>query len=193
MSPRKPSSQELTKEIILNEARTQFIEKDYQQVSMRSIATQLGCSHGAIYYHYKNKAELFYAIIEDSFSTLNMLMEEIVKGTGYNRQKLRTLFLGLIEFGLNNQSQYELMFMKRNTEVDALSHEAASRSYEKFAVNVQALSLKKLRISDVYSAFISLHGFVSYYCGYAGSFAEVEEVAKLHVDFIIKGLDSQML
>lgn len=188
MSPRKSSSQELTKEMILNEAHTQFVEKDFQQVSMRSIAKQLGCSHGALYYHFNNKAELFYAIIEEYFVTLNRVIEEIVNGSGDNHTKLYDLFLRFIEFGLNHQSQYEMMFMFRNTEVNALSQEVANLSYQKFALSVQLLSTNKLPISDIYSAFVALHGFVSHYKGNVSSFEEAKEAAQLHVDFIIRAL-----
>ncbi|WP_054706509.1 TetR/AcrR family transcriptional regulator [Bacillus sp. JCM 19041] len=54
MSPRK-SSQELTKEMIVKEADEQFKQKGFQHVSMRGIAKQLGCSHGALYYHLRTK------------------------------------------------------------------------------------------------------------------------------------------
>lgn len=191
MSPRKPSSQELTREIIINEARTQFVEKDFTEVSMRSIAKQLGCSHGAIYYHFKNKAELFYVILEVYFSDLNKILEETVKGSGDNRTKLQLVFLRFIEFGLTHQSQYEIMFIIRNTEVDGLSQEAANLSYQKFAEAVQSLSIKKLLIKDVYSAFIALHGFVSHHRGYVTNFEEAKVAAHLHVDFIVKALTQE--
>jgi AcrR family transcriptional regulator len=188
MSPRKPSSQELTREMIINEAHTQFVEKDFHQVSMRSIAKQLGCSHGAIYYHFKNKAELFYVILEVYFSALNNTLEEIVIGSDDNSIKLQHVFLSFIEFGLNHQSQYEIMFLIRNTEVDSLSQEAANLSYEKFAQAVQSLSMNKLLIKDIYSAFIALHGFVCHYRGYVKNFEEAKEAANSHVDFIVKAL-----
>ncbi|MBM7648866.1 AcrR family transcriptional regulator [Bacillus ectoiniformans] len=188
MSPRKPASQELTKDMILQEARTQFIEKDFHQVSMRNLAKQLGCSHGAIYYHFKNKADLFYAIVEEDFSKLNSLIDQITDGPGDYRTKLSQIFLCFIEFGLNHQSQYEMMFMVRNTEVDSLSHEAANLSYQKFAQSVQTLSENTLAIKDIWSAFLSLHGFVSHHRGYVSSFDEAKEAAHAHVDFIVKAL-----
>lgn len=188
MSPRKPSSQELTREMIISEARTQFVEKDFHQVSMRSIAKELGCSHGAIYYHFKNKAELFYSIVEEYFLELNKLLEDTVNGTEDNLTKFYNIFLGFIEFGLNHQSQYEFMFMMKNTEVDGLSQEAANLSYQKFAQSVQSLSMTKLLIKDIYSAFLSLHGFVAHYRGYVSSFEEAKEAAYVHVDFIVKAL-----
>src|SRR5216117_1524917 len=110
MSPRKTTSKELTREIILQKARTQFVEKGFQQVSMRSIAKLLGCSHGAIYYHFKNKAELFYSIVEDDFSVLNNLLEVSIQGPEDDSIKLYNVLIRFIEFGLNNQSQYEIMF-----------------------------------------------------------------------------------
>lgn len=188
MSPRKPSSQDLTREMIIGEARTQFIEKDFHQVSMRSIAKELGCSHGAIYYHFKNKAELFYAIIEEYFAELNSLLDAVVDGTEDNRTKLYHVFLGFMEFGLNNQSQYEYMFMLRSNEVDGLAQEAANLSYEKFARSVQSLSDDELLISNIYSAFMALHGFVSHYRGYVTNFEEAKEAAQLHAKFLIKAL-----
>lgn len=188
MSPRKASSQELTKEMIINEARTQFVENGFHQVSMRSIAKQLGCSHGALYYHFKNKAELFYAIIEEYFIALNKLLEGIGDGLGNNQTKLQKLFLSFIEFGLKHQSEYEMMFMIRNTEVNALSQDAANLSYQKFAQSVQSLSRKNLLISDIYSAFIALHGFVAHYRGFVSCFEEAKEAAHLHVNFIVKAL-----
>lgn len=188
MSPRKPSSHELTREMIINAARNQFVGNGFQQVTMRSIAKELGCSHGAIYYHFKNKAELFYVIVEEYFLELNNVLESTVNGPEDNPAKLYNIFLRFIEFGLNHQSQYEVMFMIRNTEVDGLSQEAANRSYEKFAQSVQSLSRKKLLIKDIYSAFLALHGFVSHYRGYVLSFEEAKEPAHVHVDFIVKAL-----
>lgn len=188
MSPRKPSSQELTREMIINEARTQFLEKDFHQVSMRSIAKGLGCSHGAIYYHFKNKAELFYVIVDGYFFELNQILDKTVNGTEDNRTKLNNIFLHFIEFGLNHQSQYEFMFMIRNTEVDGLSQDAANLCYQKFAQSVQSLSMNRLLIKDIYSSFIAVHGFVSYYRGFVISFEEAKETAQVHVDFIVNAL-----
>ncbi len=191
MSPRKPASEELTREMILKEARTQFIEKDFQKVSMRGIAKVLGCSHGAIYYHFTNKAELFNGVVEEDFAKLNQLIEDVVASQEADEEKLTQIFLSFIEFGLNHQSQYEIMFMTRNSEVDSLNKPAAYKSYQKFAQSVQSLCKKKLAIRDIWSAFIALHGFVSYYRGYVTCYDEVALTAEGHVKFIVKGLVSE--
>jgi len=188
MSPRKPSTQELTREMIVSEAHKQFIEKDFQQVSMRSIAKELGCSHGAIYYHFKNKAELFYVIIGEYFSELNNILDVTVNGLEDNQTKLHNIFVGYMAFGLNHQSQYELMFMMKNNEIDGLSQEAANLSYQKFAQSVQSISNNKLLNSDVYSTFIALHGFVVHYRHYVKSYEEAKEAVNIHAKFLKKAL-----
>ncbi len=188
MSSHKSNSRELTKALILQEARTLFIEKGFQEVSMRNIAKEVNCTHGALYYHFKNKAELFYAIVEEDFSTLNNLLEETVKGSEGNSEKLTAIFLCFIEFGLNNQRQYEFMFVARNSEVDGLSQEAAFLSYQKFAEAVQALSKKRLAIKDIWSAFLALHGFIVHHRGFIDNYEEAKVSAEAHVNFILKGL-----
>lgn len=187
--PRRTTSEELTREMIMEKAREQFIEKGFSDVSMRSIATILGCSHGAIYYHFKNKADLFYSIVASDFAVLDKLQIEIVAGAGSLDEKLRTLFMEFLRFGLDNQKQYELMFMLRVNDVDSLSQRAASESYERFAKSVYELHDKKPAIRNIWSAFIALHGFVSHYHGYVSSFEEVAEAATNHVDFVIKGME----
>ncbi len=189
MSPRKAGTQELTRDIIVQKARTLFVEKGYQAVSMRGLAKELACSHGAIYYHFKNKAELFYAIVDEGFAALNQRIEETLNGNEQNNEKQHRLMLGFIEFGLDNQSQYEMMFMQREKEVDSLSQQAANLSYEKFAHTVQALSSNRLKLSSIWSAFLSLHGFVSHYHGVVDGFADAKTAAEYHVQFIINGLE----
>ena len=189
MSPRKAGTQELTRDIIVQKARIMFVEKGYQAISMRGLAKELACSHGAIYYHFKNKAELFYAIVDEGFAALNQRIEETLKGNEQENQKLHRLMLRFIEFGLDNQSQYEMMFMQREKEVDSLSRQAANLSYEKFAQAVQALSANKLKLSSIWFAFLSLHGFVSHYHGVVDGFAPAETAAEYHVQFIINGLE----
>jgi len=93
------------------------VEKGFQQVSMRQIARELNYSHGAIYYHFKNKAELFYALVEKHFLMLDNKIEQIVNHEVSNEEKLEQLFLGFIDFGLTHQSHYEIMFLVKDEEV----------------------------------------------------------------------------
>ncbi len=188
MTPRKSVARELTREMIMDAARDLFVKNGYMHVSMRQIAKELGCSHGAIYYHFKNKAELFYALVQEHFYMLDQKLEEILSKNLNPTEKLNEVLLGFIEFGLTNQSHYEIMFLIKDEEVKNFISEGPDKVYEKFAQSVQSLCDKKITIQEIYSIFLSLHGFVTHYCRHVNTYEDVKEFAKVHVKFLLKNV-----
>ncbi len=183
---RKKITEELTKEMIIEEANLQFLESDFHKVSMRGIAQKLGCSHGAIYYHFNSKTELFHAVVERYFTMLNAKLEEAMEYKGAEGNMF--VLMGFIEFGLNYQTQYQFMFMKRDDKLDPLSQSAANQSLEKFHIALQHLNNQQLEAKDIYSTFVGLHGFVIHYIGRTHSFEEAKESAKAYCEFLMKAL-----
>lgn len=188
MSPRKSVQQELTREMIMDAARDLFAEKGYQNVSMRQIAKELGYSHGAIYYHFQNKAELFFALVGEHFQMLNNTLAEIMELELDNKEKLKQVFIGYIRFGLTYQSHYEIMFLIKDEEVKNFINEEPNYTYENFAQSVYHLCDKKISLQDIWSIFLSLHGFVTHYCRHVSSYDEVEGFAQLHTNFLIRAI-----
>ncbi|WP_062050001.1 TetR/AcrR family transcriptional regulator [Bacillus sp. JCM 19034] len=189
MSPRKRASEELTIDTILQIARKQFVKNGYQHVSMRSIANELNCTHGALYYHVKNKAELFYMIVESDFTRLNTIVENVMEEEGDNRDKLMNLFLSIIKFGLDHQSEFEVMFTIRHNEVDSLTHQSAHLCYQTFSKAVhQLIDDHTLHLQEVYATFIALQGFIIHQHRYVNNFAEAEDAALSYVKFVVRGL-----
>lgn len=186
MAARKAVIKELTREMILDAARDLFVEKGYQQVSMRHIAKKLGYSHGAIYYHFKNKAELFYALVEKHFQMLDHKIEEIVCHEASKEEKLRQLFLGFIEFGLTHQSHYEIMFLVKDEEVKNFINESPMKTYQTFATQVNMLCEKQMTIQEIWSIFLSLHGFVTHYLRHITTFHEAKVAAEFHVEMLLQ-------
>ncbi|WP_281253834.1 TetR/AcrR family transcriptional regulator [Terribacillus aidingensis] len=166
------------------QARTLFIEHGYEKVSMRDIAKDLGCSHGALYYHFKNKAALFSEVLAFYFDELNLLIDLTMKQE--KNDKLQELLLGFLRFGLNYPYQYELMFLLKSEEVDSLMQQPAAASYEKFAAAVKKASGKDLQNDMIYSIFLALHGFVSLHLHRVPNFEGAAKAAAVHVDFLRK-------
>nr|WP_155114108.1 TetR/AcrR family transcriptional regulator [Metabacillus mangrovi] len=172
-------------------ARSQFTAEGYQNVSMRKIARELGYSHGSIYYHFKNKAELFYAIVKADFQLLDQVLDQILEDSHTSgEEKLHKIFMGYIEFGLTHQSHYEVMFLIKDEEVKSYFAEEPNISYEKFAQAIYQLSAEKPSVPQIWSVFLSLHGFVTHYCKTEMTFKEAEEMAERHANFLIKALNS---
>lgn len=183
---RKTGNQELTKEMIVEVADRQFKQFDFHQVSMRSIAKELNCSHGAIYYHFENKTKLFDAVVEKYFNLLNqelvfVLQHEPITGT-------KKAFENFIQFGLTYPSQYEFMFVKRADGLDPLAQPAALESYEKFRDTLQTLHNHTLNERKIYSTFMSLHGFVLCYQGRYSSLNAIKQAINFHCEYLIQAL-----
>ncbi|GGN92774.1 TetR/AcrR family transcriptional regulator [Saccharibacillus kuerlensis] len=191
---RRAVEQELSRERILEAARHLFITKGYRAISMRSIGQHLGYSHGSLYYHFKEKAELFYAIVIEDFGYLSSCLNSVMSlpETGeFTRTEM--LLLEFIRFGLEHPHQYEIMFMTRDEELLAYCRSEQGRCLEQFASIVRGHlddnmhtdeSLKSIPLS----LFLSAHGFISYYIQEKASFEEVRPAAMVHVRILCKNL-----
>lgn len=188
MSPRKSVEQELTKDMIIDTARNLFAQFGYQHVSMRKIGQELGYSHGALYYHFQNKAELFYEIVAKDFSLLNDLLIEIINEELTNTEKVEKILLRFIQFGLDYPNHYELMFLTRNQDIQQHLQLAPAESYERFAQSLSTLCGPQVSAQEIWSVFLAMHGFVSVHCRNEQTYEEVRGLAKNHVRFMLKGL-----
>lgn len=62
---RERSSSDVTRSRVLGVAATLFAEEGFAGTSMRDIATALGITKAAIYYHFESKEQLLDAVLED--------------------------------------------------------------------------------------------------------------------------------
>ena len=195
MSPRKAVAHELSKERILEAAREQFVQHGYRDVSMRAIAKELGYSPGSLYYHFREKAELFSAMTADDFRRLDDLLEESVRESAIpGRDRLELIFLSFIRFGLENKRSFELMFVIKEPGLDCYTSQSKMDSYDKFAAAVKEslLVTNAARAEDsdlIWVLFLSLHGFVHFYIHSTKSFEDIAKLADMHVQLLLRGLE----
>jgi AcrR family transcriptional regulator len=191
---RKAVAQELSRERILEEARELFITCGYRALTMRSIAKAIGYSHGALYYHFTEKADLCYALIKEDFAKLLHRQREImIRDQGLGINLLHKLMLEFIRFGLDNPHHYEIMFMINDSELLRCSRAEQAQCMELFANVIKQISgsqavtdARKFRLP--WNLFMSLHGFISYSIHYGQTFEEVRKLAEEHVRLICNSL-----
>jgi TetR/AcrR family transcriptional regulator, transcriptional repressor for nem operon len=70
-----------TKEIIIDEAYKLFLNHSYDAVSISDICNAIGLTKGALYYHFKNKDELFQAVIDKYLVIIGIECKDIDKIT----------------------------------------------------------------------------------------------------------------
>ena len=63
-----------TKSKLLASAKEEFLEKGYMKASLRTICKNAGVTTGALYFFYKDKEDLFAALVEEPFQNLYGMM-----------------------------------------------------------------------------------------------------------------------
>ncbi len=62
------------RELLINAAKDEFLEKGYNKASLRSICAKAGVTTGALYFFFENKADLFSAIVDGPINELKDLL-----------------------------------------------------------------------------------------------------------------------
>ncbi|PKO90597.1 MAG: TetR family transcriptional regulator [Betaproteobacteria bacterium HGW-Betaproteobacteria-12] len=83
MARKTKEEAEVTRRSIIQAARTVFFARGVSRSSLERIAEAAGVSRGAIYWHFKDKAELFYAMREGVFAPMVERTDAIFFGDGY--------------------------------------------------------------------------------------------------------------
>ncbi|RAL26564.1 TetR/AcrR family transcriptional regulator [Thermoflavimicrobium daqui] len=79
---------EQTKKLIIKKAKEIFCQKGYTATSIEDICTATGVSKGSLYYHFKNKEDLFLSFVEDHFASWNQECERIIRQVSSATDKL---------------------------------------------------------------------------------------------------------
>ena len=97
---------------ILDAARKLVVDEGYEGFSLRKLAVKIEYSPGSIYLYFKNKDELFYCLVEESFTHLLKALEKLRDSEETDpvmllKECLRTY----VEFGLSHPDDYRLAFL----------------------------------------------------------------------------------
>lgn len=76
---------------ILEAAQRLFMQDGFRGISMRQIAEAVGVTKAALYYHFRDKEELFVAIVEQYLLAMSSLIDEVVAGAPGAREQVGEL------------------------------------------------------------------------------------------------------
>ena len=108
---RKKRQRENLRQRILKAALDVFANEGYQQLSMRRLAEKIEYSPTTIYLHFKDKAELFECVCEQTFTQLSEIFAPIVRSASGPLEALRNCCRAYIVFGLEHPDQYTVAFL----------------------------------------------------------------------------------
>lgn len=73
-------SAEETKQLILDVALSQFAQRGYSAVSIRSICKEVGIKESTVYYHFKNKQDILDSLVEEFEATADRMNKMLASG-----------------------------------------------------------------------------------------------------------------
>ncbi|MAZ44891.1 MAG: TetR family transcriptional regulator [Legionellales bacterium] len=147
MARKTKEQAEATKEAILEAAAMVFVDKGVSRASLEEIASQAGVTRGGVYWHFKNKADIFAALHEQLYIPFSeMFLEGLEKNDPYPLQQLEKLCVDLLKELEDNPQKKRLLtifflkcdysgdmacFLEYQKKQKAQSMEAFSRYFER--------------------------------------------------------------
>jgi len=101
-----------TKGLILEIAEGLFSLYGYVGVSMRSIAEALGISKPALYYHFKNKQELYFEVLNQASKELIESLQQVIGQNVTLQRKFHGVITTYIDYCINKKDMVHLMMQE---------------------------------------------------------------------------------
>ena len=194
---RRARDREVLRQQILDAARQMFVEEGYESVSMRKIADRIEYSPTTIYLHFKDKAEIFHQLCEETFGKLAHRLETLRRRHDDPIDYLREGLRAYVDFGLKNPNHYTVAFiLKPNAAEDdyAFEDSLGARAFATLQSGVAAcVEAGVLRPVDVDTTaqglWAGIHGVTSLlivHCDFP--FVSKNKLIDHTIDMMIRGL-----
>jgi AcrR family transcriptional regulator len=108
--PPKPAS---LKEQIIDAASRVLIEEGYDNLSLRHVAKEVGCSQMAMYRHFANKDALIQYLCVGLYARFTDRMYRRMGAVDDPRDQIRIFISSLISFAVSYPDHYSLIFLVR--------------------------------------------------------------------------------
>ena len=183
------------RDTILENAKCLFIEHGYHGLSMREIAEAVGVSKAALYYHFKDKEELFIAVLNRGLDLISQQIDVIEKKSNSNEEKIRQF----MEFVLTQPAGQRAVIRLGTQEISQLSQEARKEFDEtyhaKFIGKIKTIFINgmlsgEFKEVDPDIATWSLLGIMYPYLypSHVGSFSLDQEKIQLVINIHLDGI-----
>lgn len=106
-----------------------FSAKGYHRTTMSEIALEAGFGKGTLYWYWKSKEDLYFALIEDMHREFLDLVERAVEMEGSAWDKLRWLGREVIDLYYRDRDYCKLSWKMRAEELETFSPEHVERLY----------------------------------------------------------------
>ncbi|MGC1455892.1 MAG: TetR/AcrR family transcriptional regulator [Nitrospirota bacterium] len=114
--PKSSGVDEDTRADILAAARKVFALRGFAGTSVREVAEAARVNKAMIYYHFKDKVDLYRAVLSDSFDAMQDIWKhKIFQGEATARRKIQQYIEGFIRFQHDNEDLRKILAMEFST------------------------------------------------------------------------------
>ena len=106
---RKQKEKQIRRSQILDAARKQLFSKGIDNISISGIAREAELGVGTIYFHYKNKEDIFIALQEEGVEMLFTVISQSAAKQAAPDEKLRRIALAFYEFSETHKEYYNII------------------------------------------------------------------------------------
>jgi AcrR family transcriptional regulator len=134
-----------------------------EAISIKALAKQLGVSQPAPYRHFADREALLQAVAAEAFRQFNAVLHAAVDKPS-KRSKLSRFAQAALEFGLERNGIYRLMFASRTMACaaeDSELHLAAHETLELLVESFETPAVGLLRERHALQVWAALHGVIS--------------------------------
>ncbi len=168
MARRTKEEAQQTREAIIEAAEIVFHRKGVSATSLNDIANEAGFTRGAVYWHFRNKHDIFLAIVDDLMASMDVFHQQIVDPDEADPLgRFYDLLMFLVEQVAENPRRrrcYEIVFLKceRTQDNEILTEKHREKYFEGAerirAALTQSITRKQLPdMLDIDQAVSQLH------------------------------------
>jgi TetR/AcrR family transcriptional regulator len=164
--PKTSAPEQDTRAAVLKAARTVFALRGFEGTSMREVAEVAGVNNAMIYYHFKDKNELYRAVLARSFAEFDRIWDQPVfeSSSATSRKKIGAYVEGFIRFQQVNEEIRRIMSMEFSScsgNYKWLAENHFSQGYDRLAGLLQeAMRTGELKRMDLSLAVPCLIGMI---------------------------------
>lgn len=170
------------RELILKAALDEFFKHGFNDASMRKIAKNANMTVGNLYHYYKDKEDLFTALVSDTLSSLNQIIIPLIefpielddylksKRNEYFTSQVKLMSKDLVKIFIRNRKELLILFRysKINNQIVEWINKLIFHIIQRWFPNVEVDDRKKSLLCDMLAQ--------SLFAGVTESFEKAHEI-----------------
>jgi AcrR family transcriptional regulator len=179
---------------ILSVAADVFYEFGYHKASINDISTRLGTTKAAIYYHFLNKEEILFTIVDKVSDELLFSFNASLTKYADPIERLRALILSQLSFMESHKKEVKILIEDKRSlsgELHRLTREKEKTIFRLYRSNMEELQqMGKLRDFDLTTATFGIFGMINWLYHWYRPERElsIEELGENIVQILLYGL-----